>query len=348
MEQPIVETLSPRLEPAFQVLGARSHHSLAVAFHPTANFLVSAGEDGTIRVWDWHAGVLQRTLLGHTKAVSGIDFDSGGNLLVSCSSDQTISIWDIQNDWELTKTLLGHEHTVSSVRFMPGDQQIVSCGRDATVSFWDVASGDLVRTLRLRENDAPSGFDWIRCVQPSVDGQAILIGLNTNVFLKDAQTGEVLVKFVGHLNVVNAVAFAPLSAYPAIRMLAGQEPIELSEGHGRYMASAARDHTIILWDCKTGEKLKTLTGHDNWVRAIAFHPRGQHLLSVSDDYTIRVWDLKSGQCVRVVEAHTHFVLCMAMAPHSGKLSSVVASGSLDDTVKIWDVSEWSPDIPARM
>lgn len=81
MEQPIVETLSPRLEPAFQVLGARSHHSLAVAFHPTANFLVSAGEDGTIRVWDWHAGVLQRTLLGHTKAVSGIDFDSGGNLL---------------------------------------------------------------------------------------------------------------------------------------------------------------------------------------------------------------------------------------------------------------------------
>lgn len=63
-----------------------------------------------------------------------------------------------------------------------------------------------------------------------------------NVFLKDAQTGEVLVKFVGHLNVVNAVAFAPLSAYPAIRMLAGQEPVSVSHTFPR--------HQLTLYACR--------------------------------------------------------------------------------------------------
>ncbi|KAI0722439.1 hypothetical protein C8Q72DRAFT_59617 [Fomitopsis betulina] len=53
--------------------------------------LASAGEDHTIRVWDWHAGVLQRTLVGHTKAVTDVDFDRGGNLLVTGPSRYGIS-----------------------------------------------------------------------------------------------------------------------------------------------------------------------------------------------------------------------------------------------------------------
>ena len=88
-----------------------------------------------------------------------------------------------------------------------------------------------------------------------------------------------MVKFAGHSNPVNVVAFAPPAAYPAICVLAAQEPVSPSymarvsltecvhlqtivpNQQGRYMASGARDHTIILWDCTTGEKLKTLVGH---------------------------------------------------------------------------------------
>lgn len=53
-----------------------------------------------------------------------------------------------------------------------------------------------------------------------------------NVYLGDAQTGGISVKSVGYA--VETVAFVLLSAYPSIRMLAGQElvrPSYTSAGH---------------------------------------------------------------------------------------------------------------------
>ena len=53
------------------------------------------------------------------------------------------------------------------------------------------------------------------------------------------------------------------------------------------------------------------TGHDNWLRALVFHPNGKYLLSASDDKTIRLWELASGRCTKTIEAHEHFVTCMS-------------------------------------
>jgi platelet-activating factor acetylhydrolase IB subunit alpha len=97
-------------------------------------------------------------------------------------------------------------------------------------------------------------------------------------------------------------------------------------------------------------------GHDNWVRALSFHPTGKYLLSASDDKTIRVWDLATGRCIKTVDAHGHFVttLTWGRQPATGgsasgangaaeagassepeKLVNVVATGSVDQTIKIW-------------
>jgi platelet-activating factor acetylhydrolase IB subunit alpha len=95
-------------------------------------------------------------------------------------------------------------------------------------------------------------------------------------------------------------------------------------------------------------------GHDNWIRALVFHPCGKYLLSASDDKTIKVWDLQNGRCTKTVDAHDKFVTCMswgraAMSGGAGgdkvngdkgevKLVNVLATGSVDQSVK---VSYWS-------
>lgn len=95
------------------------------------------------------------------------------------------------------------------------------------------------------------------------------------------------------------------------------------------------------------------TGHDNWIRAIIFHPTGKYLLSASDDKTIRIWDLATGRCLKTVDAHGHFVTCMtwgrtAMGGSNGegkvvngdagtsgvRRVNVLATGSVDQTVKV--------------
>lgn len=93
-------------------------------------------------------------------------------------------------------------------------------------------------------------------------------------------------------------------------------------------------------------------GHNDWIRALVFHPSGKFLLSASDDKTIRVWELATARCIKTVEAHGQFITSMVWgrATVSGaktngsagaegeveeKRINVVATASVDQTIKIW-------------
>lgn len=64
--------------------------------------------------------------------------------------------------------------------------------------------------------------------------------------------------------------------------------------------------TFQVWDVSTGICLILLTGHDNWVRGVVFHPGGKFILSASDDKTLRVWDTRNKRCMKTLDAHKHF------------------------------------------
>jgi len=337
--------------PASYVLQGHRGPVLKVAFHPTFNLIASASEDTTVKIWDWETGEFEQTLKGHTRQVNDVDFDSKGNLLVTCSSDLFIKIWDAQNEWKNTKTFPGHEHVVSSVRFLPGDQHIVSASRDRTIRVFDIATTHLVRTITGHS-------DWVRCVAPSDDGQLIASCSNDQTArISNPLNGELKTELRGHDHVVEVVVFAPIAAYAAIKELAGIPNTDRSKRPGQFVATGSRDKTIKLWDTQSGQMLRNLAGHDNWVRAIVFHPTGKYLLSASDDNTIRVWELRTAKCFKIVQAHSHFVTCLAWGRQSTtakpdgdgqakangasssdqveRVANVVASGCVDQTIKIW-------------
>ncbi|KAG8921511.1 protein with putative role during mitosis [Tulasnella sp. 417] len=313
----------PRAPPRHVLTGHRGVVN-RVTFHPVFSLVVSASEDSTVKVWDWETGEFERTLKGHTRAVHDVDFDPKGDLLVSCSSDLTLKLWDVQNEYKNIKTLVGHDHVVSTARFMPSGDLIVSASRDTSIR---ALLENIWRTHACNDHTARI---W------------------------DAQTGEVKMDFLGHENVVEVAIFAPIAAYPHIRELAGLSTTDRNKAPGLFVATGGRDKLIKLWDATSGQVLRNLAGHTNWVRALVFHPTGKFLLSAADDYSIRVWDLKTGRCTKVVDAaHSHFVgtmtwgraLVSGAKPADGTAKSadddvekkinVLATGSVDLTVKIW-------------
>jgi platelet-activating factor acetylhydrolase IB subunit alpha len=346
----------PRAPPRHSLTGHRNPVT-AVAFHPVFSVLASASEDSTVKIWDWEMGELERTVKGHTKAVLDVDFGGpkAGILLASCSSDLTIKLWDPANEYKNIRTLTGHDHSVSAVRFIPSaaGEYLVSASRDKTLRIWEVATGYCVKTIQ-------GHVDWVRDVAPSFDGRWLLsVGNDQSARLWDAASAEHKATFMGHEHVIECGIFAPPAAYPYLAQIAGLKKPPPATSSSEFVATGSRDKTIRLWDAR-GTLLKTLTGHDNWVRALVFHPGGKYLLSASDDKSIRCWDLtQDGRCVKTVtDAHSHFISCMRWAPAPAKeppqangaskingmtnkepakvnVRCVIATGSVDMSVRVF-------------
>ncbi|ORY31121.1 dynein regulator [Rhizoclosmatium globosum] len=303
----------------------------SIAFHPLYNSIATASEDANVSIWDFETGEYERTLKGHTKAVNAVAFDDGegrlGNLLATASSDLSIKLWDLQNDWKCIRTLQGHDEVVSAVAFTPSGDFLVSASRDKTVKVWEVATGYCVRTIYGHE-------EWVRGVDVSEDGKFVAsCGNDHNIVISDINSGDVVNTLKGHSHVVECVAFAPLLTSKTIEKIVGASEVAVP---GQYVASGSRDNTVRVWDTETGFEVMTLTGHDNWIRSIAFHPNGKYLLSTGDDKSLIVWDLtNNGKIVRTVDAvHEQFVTCLDVHKRRG----LIATGSEDQTAKVFKCS----------
>lgn len=349
--------------PSKHTLSGHRDPITSVAFHPSFSIIATSSEDSSIKIYDWETGDFERTLKSHTKSVNDIDFQverttpSLGQekkeplLLASCSSDLTIKLWDADNDYNCLRTLHGHDHVISAVRFLPtAGTHLASASRDRSIRIWDASTGFCTKTI-----DEAHG-DWVRCLTPSFDGKLLLTGGSDQlVKIHELSSGNLKIDFRGHEHVVECAVFAPPSSYNHIAKLCGVTVTRITS----FVATGSRDKTIKLWNTENGSCIKTLSGHGNWIRALVFHPDGRYLFSASDDKSIKVWDLESeGRCCRTIDdAHSHFVTCLRWGLSTsqvkdqrrvkgqesngdaesvqGKGRYVLASGGVDQTVKIW-------------
>lgn len=127
---------------------------------------------------------------------------------------------------------------------------------------------------------------------------------------------------IGHKRKVSALAYSP---------------------DGALLASGGADHTIRLWDTKTGALLKVLKAHTAGVTDLAFTPDGQNLLSVAGvtnpahtDVHIRLWEVKTGKQKQSFEIGKFNASSMALSP-DGKLLAG-GSGTWDKKISLWNLS----------
>jgi WD40 repeat protein len=107
----------------------------AVVFDPTGRRLLSAGADGTLRLWDVESGKEVRRFVGHKMSVTAAALSSDGRRALSGGLDHTVRLWDVATGQELHR-YDGHAEVVSGVAFSPDGRMALSGSADVTVRLW--------------------------------------------------------------------------------------------------------------------------------------------------------------------------------------------------------------------
>lgn len=82
-------------------------------------------------------------------------------------------------------------------------------------------------------------------------------------------------------------------------------------------------------------------GHSGWVMSVAFSPDGQFILAGGggDGYNLHLWSSVTGKLVRRLSGHSNQINQVGFADFY-----FCASASNDNTIRIWDLSNWGQQL----
>ncbi|MEX2169207.1 MAG: protein kinase [Pirellulales bacterium] len=275
-------------------------------FAPGGDTIVSAGYDGTVRLWDASSGQLKTALAQHGAPARFAAFSPEGNALATCSDDRTAMLWDLTTGQSVGT--LWHTDWVGNVAFCPDGKVLATTCRDGSVRIWDLATRDCVQTLKA------DGEESLHVIF-SPDG-TLLATCGEDGTVKIWETGSYgrIATLTGHDDDVYALDFS---------------------SNGQTLASSGKDGAIILWDVASRTRRRTLQDGKKSVWSVAFSPDGATLASTGGDSTIRLWDTTTGRLRTTIHGHLREVRCVAFSPDGSQL----VSASEDATVRIWNLSD---------
>lgn len=279
--------------------------ALGALFDPTGELLLTAGEDGVVRVWDAGTGELRRELRGHRAALREARFDPSGRHVLTASADGRVGIWDLSGGHTL-RTLRPAADPVSIAAFDAAGARVVTDGQGLGAHVWDVASGQLLLSLRgeaqamAHASFEPAGR---RLITTALDGSARIW---------DAASGEPLQALQDPGGALRSAAF---------------------DASGQRVVTASADGTARVWDAGSGKMQRLLEGHRGPLSSATFDPAGERVATASADGTVRLWSPATGEMLIELQVADSAVNQVAFHPGDNRLAGARADGAL----RLWQV-----------
>jgi WD40 repeat protein len=324
-----------------------------VATSQSDNFLVTGGDDKTVRVWNTQDDKTCAILRGHDGEVAGVAVAPHGKLIASASSDGTIKLWPLNNVFKARTTERYAEGFYDAGLAVTRDGRLFAKGSWYGFGVFSLDTG-------LAQSHVEAHQSALRVITASPDERWIVTtSIDGLIRVWDSRRLNMEHQLRGHAGEVYALAVSPDSRMLYSAGMDGQiRSWDLEAGtliskwqhplltihtlaasqDGKTLASDDADGLVHLWDTASQTLRHTWDGGDRKAHKLAFSPKAPVLAAGLVGGTIQLFDANDLKPIRTLNGHSKSVNGLAFSPDGLRL----ASTSDDLTVRIWDIETGEP------
>jgi WD40 repeat protein len=262
-----------------------------------ATIVVTAGDDGTAKVWRVRDRALLATL-PHGAPIRALAAASDGHVIITAGDDGDARVWTQRG--RLLRTL-HHGGSLVAVALGAKATRAVTGGTDGNAIVWNVTTGERVRVLPDHEDGVTAvAFDrtGVHVATGAGNGDAQLWNLKTEKMFLLERTPEALG--------VTTVRFSP---------------------QGDLVLTADEDGDVRTWKTRTGKLDRLFKRHVSVVADASFSGDGKWIVTAGPS-AAGIWQTRTGKLLFFYRGHTAPLTTAAFAPGGRRFVTAAQDGTL--------------------
>lgn len=185
----------------------------------------------------------------------------------------------------------GGKSTIFSVAVHPDCSRLATAGIDTKIRIWSTAA-----ILNESVEKDESSHRLLSTLSRHTGSVLVVRWANSGRFLASGSDDTVALIWDLDPSGMGGGSFGStevnIESWRPYRRLAGHESdvVDLAwAGDDEFIATVGLDSKVFIWSGATFERLRTIDGHQGFVKGVVFDPLGQYLATASDDKTVKVW-----------------------------------------------------------
>lgn len=285
---------------------------VSAAFTRDGLTAASAQQDGLVKVWELQTGKVLGELRGHKQPVNAIAFAPDGATVATAGGEGAVILWDPSGNAKIQLT--DHTDAVTAAAFSPDSKLLATGGgpRDGTVVIWDAAKGEALQRIEGHEG-AVHALAFDAAIKHIISGSADQSVRRTELRLTRPK---------------------PLMPVPPPNP--NNENPNQADNQNQNTDAATPPPPPPAPPPAASYKF---LGHVGAVLALCVHGEADNETIVAADAagTVRLWSVRQRGDFSGVRDHLGPITSLVFLD-----DQVLASGSLDKTVRVWDANGTVP------
>ena len=299
----VVSSQATDLSPITRITGHRGAVT-GLATGDQGRWIVSAGADGTLKIWNIGSGALVREIGLDDGPATAIAVDDRRAL--TGHKGGAIVLWDLERAEKLG--LFQHQQAAISALAFTGDAgHFAAAGKSGAVALFDIRSPSAPAAVF----EGQEGAHAIAASRWS--GLLALAGQDRSIRLWRTESRSLARTWRGQGDAPSALDMAP---------------------GGRSAASGSTSGSVRVWSTSSSRPQRSFKAHEGRVTAVAFAPTDRLLVSAGEDGQVKLWDLRSGRPPRVFRGHAGPVHALAFSADGRR----VISAGQDGVIRLWNAA----------